>query len=165
MYILLLDTSGSWEFIAAVVVRSIPRIYCSHIAGIPRDKREKIINDVLKFIATNGYAVCVRALIHLKVRAISFGGRKNKARLWRNVLRSELYKIANHLRDVGYWPIDVVYADREFEGYMGILEEVFRLENVYVEKTDKLCLADTVAYLNFRDPKRLRGIKNIREID
>lgn len=79
-------------------------------------------------------------------------------------MRHELRKIANHLKNLSIWPISVVYADREFVLYRIILEDIFRTNNIFVEKSDKLCLADVVAYLNFKEPRLLRKIKNLKEI-
>ena len=164
MFILLLDSSGSWRFIAAVVVQKVPQISCYHVAGLDKSKRKKIIKQALEILSTECYSICVHAFIHQKIRMLSYGNRKSKKRLWRGAIKHELIKIANHLKNIKFWPIDIVYADREFELYRDMIENVFGIDNVSIEKSDKLCLADVVAYLNLSNPRSLRTIKNFKEI-
>ena len=164
MFILLLDSSGSWKFISAVIVRRIPQISCCHIARLDKNKRKYIIEQALKILTVECYSICVHAFIHQKVRMMSYGNRKSKKRLWRGTIKSELTKIANHLKNLKFQPIIIVYADREFYLYRDIIEEVFEADNVFIEKSNRLCLADVVAYLNLMNPRLLKEIKNFREI-
>ena len=157
MFILLLDSIGSWRYIAAVVVRSIPRISCHHVAGLDRSKRKNIIKRALEILSSECYSVCIHAFIHQKVRVLSYKNRKSKKRLWKGAIKHELTRIANHLKNLKFWPINIVYADREFELYRDIIEKVFKSDYVFIERSDKLCLADVVAYLNLSDLNLLKN--------
>jgi len=164
MFILLLDSSASWRYIAAVVVQKIPRISCYHVAGMDRGKRKSMIKQALKILSTECYSICIHAFIHQKIRVLSYKNRKSKKRLWRGAIKHELTRIANHLKNIKLWPISIVYADREFELYREAIEKVFEPESISIEKSDKICLADIVAYLNMNNIRLLKNIRGFKEI-
>jgi len=162
-YIVAIDTSGNWKYIACVVTRVAPRIVVRpHIASLNRKVRKKVIDVILSFIASNGYALC--SYVNLCVRVRSYKGTANKHSVWRSLLKFELSRVVNHLRDKGYWPIYAVYVDREFELFRSVVESIFQTNTVIIGKNEYVLLADVVGYVNLREKKLLKKYRNIVEL-
>ena len=163
-YLLSLDTSGNWAFIAAVVVRRNPRFpYKSHVAGINRRIRWRIIVQVLEYINSEGYGVCLKTDIRRKVRLYT-RQRISKSKAWISVLKRELERIANHLRDKKYWPIKHIYIDKEFIRFTDILKSIFKAESTYATKNSIILLSDVLAYTNHRKKFLIKKYSNIVEL-
>lgn len=163
-FVLALDMSGDWTYLSAVVVFRRPRfVVRPHVSSLGRRVRLKVLRDVLSFIDSNCYALCVRALVRRRVREFLIR-KANRAGAWRSALLFEFSRIANHLRDRGFFPVSVVHADNEFLSFRGIIEDVFGAESVFIGKDEYILLADVVGYVNLRFSKLLKSYSNIVEL-
>ncbi len=163
-YILVLDSSGNWIFIACVVSRQwVDLGFFPHVAKVDRRKRLGIIVRVLDFINKSCYGVCIRANIIQRVRRLC-GQRIKKRTAWEGTIRWVLERLANHLKSKGIWPVESIVADGEFAIFRRIIEDVFRTGNVYFGKERILILADVLAYVNFRMRHILKKYPNIVEM-
>ena len=101
-FVVSLDTSGDWRFIAVVVFRSfLPLDLGRHIASVDRRRRWRIIGRALDLIDKYGYGLCIRSDVVHRVRALTYE-RVKKGDAWRIAVREELLRIANHLGDKGF---------------------------------------------------------------
>jgi len=163
-YILALDTSGNWDFIACVVFK--PRYVRSlegHVASLDRRVRSKIIRDVLEFIDDNCYGVCLNAKIRYRVRELR-RFRNNKRWAWEYSVYLSLKSISQHLKNKNYWPISEVYADGEFQSFVRQIATNFNTTNIHIGKYSETVLADVLAYVNLRQPCLLKKYRNIIEL-
>jgi len=151
-------------FIAAVVVRRSPSFsFKPHVAGINKRVRQKVITKVLDYIDTEGYGVCLRADIRRKVRSYT-RLRVRKKDAWFSVVRNELERIANHLREKGFWPINCAFVDSEFERFTTVVSKVFGTPNIYVGKSNAVILGDVLAYVNLRERTLIKKYRSIVEL-
>ena len=163
-YILVLDTSGNWVYLAGVVATHLIDFgYYPHIARANKNTRKKIIDKVLTFMDSSCYGVCLKLNARLRVRELT-KNRVKKDRAWRYVIRWGLSRLANHLRSKKYWPIDRIVADPEFRIFEDVLTDVFGIREVYVAKESVVILADVLGYVNLRMRHLLKKFRNIREL-
>jgi len=164
-YTLALDTSDNWKYIAGVVILSFYSLNIKpHISSVNKKIRWKIIENILQFVSNGGaYAICLYSNLRSKIRAKAKNSRDKKS-LWTKSLTFELRRMADHLRDKNYWPIDRIYADEEFSPFEQCIKSAFKARTIITGKNENIIIADIVAYINFRNRKIIKKYNNIVEL-
>ncbi|MEX0567666.1 MAG: hypothetical protein Q6363_000700 [Candidatus Njordarchaeota archaeon] len=163
-FVLALDTSGDWKFIAGVVIKYMAIFDIGrHIASINHRLRKKIIIRVLNYIDKNCYGICVKTDLRQKVRKLRLAKNRKKW-AWEYGVFLELKRIALHLKSRGLWPITEVYADGEFQHFTRQIAINFNTNLIRIGKYPEVVLADILAYTNFAQRNIVRKFKNIVEL-